>query len=367
MWCGRGMDVPNATPADGFCIKRYATVGEPRALAAAPNGDLFVASPSRPTAGGAIGGSGEIILLTDADHDGLAESHVFLSGTEDVHGLAFGGGYLYFTTQATVWRTPYTDGQLAAAGRPENLGLPSSYATGGRWTHGLARSAGGQLVTSRGEFAQCQAMGTMGGEISNLGLDGKLTQLATGFRNPMYLRCHQKDEVCAAMELGEDLLTNAVEKMLIIKPNTNYGFPCCTTKSTPIATSLDVMAMCDAATKEDASFPLSDTPFGFDWEPGVWASKYQGAVFVALHGSAYSSPPWQGAAIVYAPTDPTTHAPVADWMPFQMGFGYGGTELDRPTDLVFGSDGRMFVADDQSGHVYWMAPTSLSAPTGPAN
>jgi glucose/arabinose dehydrogenase len=37
--------------------------------------------------------------------------------------------------------------------------------------------------------------------------------------------------------------------------------------------------------------------------------------------------------------------------------------LDRPSDVVFSSDGRVFIADDASGHVYWMAPTSQPAPT----
>jgi glucose/arabinose dehydrogenase len=367
-WCERGVDVVGATAPDGFCIKQFATVREARALVVAPNGDVFVAGPSRPTAGGATGGPGAILVLADDNHDGLAEAHVFLQGLEDVHGLALGGGNLYYTTQGSVWRTPYVDGQRASSGASEDLKLPGTFGTGGRWTHGLARSAGGQLVTSRGAYGMCDAMGGSAGDISNLAEDGTMTQLATGLRNPMYLRCHRTDEVCAAMELGEDLLTGAVEKMLLIKPSTNYGYPCCTTKAAPIpAPPADVTAICAAATKEEASFPLSDTPFGFDWEPGNWPAPYQNGVFVALHGSFYSNPSWEGAGVVYAPTDPTTHAPVADWMPFQTGFGFGGSILDRPSDVAFGSDGRMFVSDDQSGYVYWIAPTSLMAPAAPTN
>jgi glucose/arabinose dehydrogenase len=83
---------------------------------------------------------------------------------------------------------------------------------------------------------------------------------------------------------------------------------------------------------------------------------------VALHGSAYSSPPWQGAAIVYAPTNPTTHVPTQDWQPFLGGFGVGGSALERPADIAFSPDGRMFFADDQGGAVYWMAPRTLLAP-----
>ena len=371
MWCGRGTDVVGATAADAFCLKHYASIGEARALVVAPNGDLFVASPSRDTAGGARGGLGAIVLLSDDDHDGVAEEHLFLSQLDrmtkpaDVHGLALGGGYLYFTTQASVWRIAYKDGQRAAEGAPEDLKLPAEFGTGGRWTHGLARSAGGQLLTSRGAYASCGDM-SAGGDVSSVGVAGALQHIAVGFRNPMYLRCHRTDEICAAMELGEDLQTGATEKMLMLRPNTNYGFPCCYTKGVPTMKGPSTLAMCsDGVTKEDASFPLSDTPFGFDWEPGNWPAPYQNAVFVALHGSAYSTPSWQGAAVVYAATDPMTHAPVQDWQPFQTGFGPGGSILDRPSDVVFSSEGRMFIADDESGNVYWMAPKTLAAP--PAN
>jgi glucose/arabinose dehydrogenase len=365
MWCGRGTDVPGAKPASGFCLKSYAQIDEARVITFAPNGDLFVASPSESAPGGASGGAAAIILLSDDDHDGVAEAHIFLSaldakGTKptEVHGLALGGGYLYFTTKATVWRTPYADGQRLATGYPENLGLPIDFGTGGRWTHGLARSVGGTIYASRGNYATCGGA-SPAGDISTIGAGGALTTIATGFRNPMYMRCHRADEVCAAMELGEDLETGAVEKMLNLHANTNYGFPCCDQQGKPAPGSPQT---CTDITKEDASFPLSDTPFGFDWEPGKWPAPFTNGVFVALHGSAYSSPAWLGAAIVYAPTDATTHMPVQDWAPFQGGWGPGGTILDRPTDIAFSSDGRMFIADDASGNIYWMAPTTLAAP-----
>jgi glucose/arabinose dehydrogenase len=356
------MDVAKAAPVSGFCLKQYAQVGEARNLALAPNGDLFVAGPSNPTAGGATGGKGSIFVLSDDDHDGVAESHVFLSSVADVHGIALGGGYLYYTTRSTVFRTPYMPGQRVASGPSEDLKLPAIYGTGGRWTHGLARSAGGQLVTTRGAYAQCAT--SNGGDISSINADGTLTVIAKGFRNPMYVRCHRTDEVCAAMELGEDLTMGATEKMLMLHPNTDYGFPCCLKQNAPIPDMTN--AMCGAVTKEDADFPLSDTPFGFDWEPGTWPAPFQNAVFVALHGSAYASDDsseWKGTAIVYAAADPTTHMPVQDWQTFQGGFGGRASVLSRATDVLFSNDGRMFIADDTSGRVYWMAPTTQMAPT----
>jgi glucose/arabinose dehydrogenase len=189
---------------------------------------------------------------------------------------------------------------------------------------------------------------------------GSATVVATGFRNPMYLRCHFKDELCAANELGEDQVPGAREKFVVLRPNTDYGYPCCfSTNQPPASGSTD----CQAVVPEDASYTLGDTPFGFDWEHGLWPAPYTGGVFVALHGSAYSSPSWQGTKIVFAPADGATHLPMRDaWQEFVGGFGPGGSQLERATDIAFGPDGRMFFVDDMGNHVYWVAPESLIGP-----
>jgi glucose/arabinose dehydrogenase len=226
---------------EGFCLRRFAKIGEPRTLALAPNGDLMVGAPSTSTAGGASGGPGAILVLADDNQDGVAEVVTFASGLPDVHGLALGGQYLYFTTQATVWRTPYVPGQRLEMGPREDMKMPAAFGTGGRWTHGLARSMGGRLFASRGEYASC---GTdPGGEISQIDA-GVATMVATGFRNPMYMRCHHRDETCTATELGEDQTIGAREKLVVLRPQADYGYPCCFTKD--LATSASSAAACAA-------------------------------------------------------------------------------------------------------------------------
>jgi glucose/arabinose dehydrogenase len=362
-FCERGQDVLGVTPPAGFCMKYFAQVGEARSLSIAPNGDVFVGAPSRPTSGGATGGPGAIMVLSDDNHDGIGEQTLFADTLSDVHAVVVSGNYIYFTTQDTVFRTPYTVGQrMETDGKREDLGLPEKFGNGGRWTHGLARSVGGNLITSRGEYGQCGVQS--GGEISSVGAAGQLTTIATGFRNPMYVRCHHKDEVCAATELGEDLTTGAREKLIMLRPGTNYGYPCCHTMSIPANSNMGTTDCADT-TVEDRSFVLQDTPFGLDWERGLWAPPHKNALFVALHGSAYSGPAWQGARIVYAAVDPQTHAPVEEWKDFLLDWGFGGTPLERPADVAFAPDGRLFIADDTGGRVFWLAPTTLLAPVTP--
>jgi glucose/arabinose dehydrogenase len=365
IYCDRGQSVLGVTPPEGYCLKYFAQVGEARSLSIAPNGDVFVGAPSRATSGGATNGPGGVMVLSDDNHDGIAETTMFAGPLpdvpmDDVHAVVVSGGYVYFTTQATIWRTPYTDGQrIETPGKREDLGLPKSFGNGGRWTHGLARSAAGQLIATRGEYGVCGMQ--QGGEIDSVGAGGALTKIAGGFRNPMYVRCHAKDEVCAANELGEDLTPGAREKLIMLRPGTMYGYPCCGTKGAPAPNNMGVTDCADV-TAEDRSFPLQDTPFGLDWEPGIWDAPYKGAMFVALHGSAYSSPPWQGARIVYAAVDPQTHAPVEGWKDFLGQWGPGGTPLERPADVAFAPDGRLYIADDTGGRVFWMAPKTLMAP-----
>jgi glucose/arabinose dehydrogenase len=356
-FCSLGQDVAGASVPGGFCLRRFASVTEARTMVFAPNGDLFVGAPATGTPGGSSGGMGAILVLSDDDHDGVAEVTTFAKGISDVHGLTIGDGYLYFTTMNNVFRTPYTVGQRQETGPRQDLGLPALFGQGGRWTHGLAHSVGGTLYASRGQYGACG--GSSGGEISRVGM-GKMDVVANGFRNPMYMRCHFRDELCAATELGEDGQTGAREKLLALRPQTDYGYPCCYSSNKP--TPATSPGACTGVKLEDASFVLSDTPFGFDWEHDLWPAPYRGAVFVALHGSFYTQPPWAGARIVFANVDPTTHMPTETWRDFVGGFGPGGSVLERPSDVTFAPDGRMFFADDQGGGVYWIAPASLARP-----
>jgi glucose/arabinose dehydrogenase len=224
----------------------------------------------------------------------------------------------------------------------------------------VARTAGGTVYATQGVYSATVCPDTpRDGVIQRVG-GGGLETVAAGFRNPMYMRCHPRDEVCLAAELGDDggASDGAREKIVLVRPSTNYGFPCCST--TDRATSHNGGRYnCANVTREEASFPLNDTPFGLDWERGRWPEPFRNVLVVALHGSFYSSPPWAGARLVFAATDPNTHAPIGPWMDFVLGFDFRGGPLDRPTDVAFSPDGRMFFADDHGNAIYWVAPEGL--------
>lgn len=167
----------------GFSVASYAEMRGPRVMVYAPNGDLFVSSPS----------TNSIFVLRDANNDGVFESRgVFADGTtappppsapppattagrpapvlgvlegpqslipnppactpppDYQHrgpgglrlpfGLAFNGGYLYVANTDSIVRFEYRTGDLVARGAPERLlDLP----TGGHSTRHIVFNRAG--------------------------------------------------------------------------------------------------------------------------------------------------------------------------------------------------------------------------------
>ena len=367
-WCSLGADVPGLMAPRGLCVRRYAEVPLARVMSLAPNGDLFVTSPSAVTAAGDSGGRAAIVVLSDDNQDGVAEVTTFASGQLDtVHGIVVADGYVYFTTIDSVQRTPYRPGQrtetpgarefLVGDASRDPLGV--QFQRGIRWTHGLARSVNGRLIATRGEYSSCGVSGdgrpsTGSGEIYEGGARS-LTRMAAGFRNPMYARCHYCKDLCLAAELGEDQSTGAVETLVVLDGADRWhGYPCCYQRN---AGPQSGNGLCNCIDEPAARINLGDTPFGFDWERGAWPEPYRNGLFVALHGSLYVAP-FANAGVAFLPTDPATGVPRATTPTrfLEATNRNPVNPLQRPSDVVFARDGRMFVSDDRGGSVFWLAP-----------
>ena len=113
---------------------------------------------------------------------------------------------------------------------------------------------------------------------------------------------------------------------------------------------------CANVASEVSAIPLHDTPFGLDFDRGGFPAPYTHGLFVALHGVSTS---FGGSGVVWVKTDPRSLRPTGSSTIFVKGFG---RPLGRATDVTFAPDGRLFIADDTSGKIYWVAPRSLAAP-----
>jgi glucose/arabinose dehydrogenase len=389
-----GSDVPDLQVPPEFCIREFTTtpVKEARVIRFAPNGDLFVAAPSMQTPGGAVDGPGSIIVLPDDNGDGKADSTLTYAGPftrngkdcttleadpknlSCVHGLVFSGGYLYFTRSDEVRRVPYKAGDRAAPAATgelvATLGAAALLDAGGgydiRWTHGLEQTKDGSLYVSRGRMdsSACSPDEMNKGAVFALHVETKAALplapelVADGFRNPMYLRCSPAScGECYASELTGDNWdgVGGKEKIALLATNgESWGFPCCVGRGAP-APGFGP-ENCGSVGREQVAIPIHDTNFGLDFERGGFPEPYKHGLFVALHGVVTS---FGGTGVVFVKADPVSLRPTGAPTMFVKGFG---KPFGRATDVTFAPDGRLFIADDTSGRIFWVAPRTLAAP-----
>ena len=366
-FCDFGTDVEGLTlPAD-FCIRKFANVPTPRALVFAPNGDLFVSSPQRNTVGGAPPGAGAIFLFRETDPTKLPTRYAFAQGSAffSVHGIAIAQNSFYYTVDEAVYSVPYTVGATqidTAAPRSVASFITTAGPNLSRFAHSLAVGSDGSLYVSRGQFdnTQCPSKDPRIGAVLRIGAGRyPLGDIVTsGLRDPLYIRCLPWGS-CYAAELTGDTWESigGSEKLIELHDGESFGYPCCVAPGIPNP-ELTPAPDCSTVAAPVRTFPIHHTPFGFDWERGLWPEPYRNAFFVGLHG-AFGS--WLHAGLQWAPTDPQTHFPTQPTADFALGFGRQGP-IPRVADVLFASDGRLFFTDDQGGAIYWIAPRSLLLP-----
>jgi glucose/arabinose dehydrogenase len=365
LFCDFGSDVAGIGVPAGFCLRKFADVPTPRVLAFAPNGDVFVSSPSAQTPGGAPVGASSIFLLRQVSLASPPVRLTFASGSQfaTVHGLLVRPDAVYFTTMDAVYMIPYATGETAARSEaPVRVADLTDDALSIRWTHSLAQGLDGSLYVSRGQFESsvCPPPNPQTGAVLRIASGNPKGDIVVrGMRDPLFLRCMPWGK-CYAMELSGDGWTGigGEEKLIELRDGDDVGYPCCIGRDTPNP-EMTPTPDCSQTAPALHAFPLHDTPFGFDWERnGVWPGPYAGAFFVGLHGQFGS---WRNAGLQWAPIDPATHLPTGSTTSFLTGVGRGGA-INRVADVMFAPDGRLFFTDDQGGAIYWIAPRTLRRP-----
>src|SRR5688572_24183111 len=120
----------------GFKISVFAEGGfaQPRWMALAPNGDVFVAD-SR---------ANSIIVLRDKNKDGIAEERfVFSDKLSQPFGMAFHKDWFYVANTDSIVRFKYTNGQTTAVGGPEKIVELTPGGYNQHWTRNILFSPDG--------------------------------------------------------------------------------------------------------------------------------------------------------------------------------------------------------------------------------
>ncbi len=371
-------DLAWLTLPTGFCAHYFGTLQMTRQLRFAPGGDLFAASPTTGTTGGSNNGIAGIAVLPDDNHDGYADSVVtFIDNLPSTQGLLFTGGYLYFQDHANIQRVPFHAGDRAPSGTPVVVATIPLMQDSMHWPKVMDVAQDGTIYVTNGSTQNevCAAGSPPWGAILQMPPDGGTpTVVSRGFRNPIALKCEAAHDVCLAAELALDYSSpqHGREKLVPVRQGDDWGFPCCATQGTPYSgVTYDDGGVpdCSGVASESAAFIIGETPFGIDFEPGMWPAPWGGRAFVTLHGEVTL---WRGARIVAVALD-SSGLPIAasdldggfdmqHAIDFAQGWADGRKDHGRPAPLAFAPDGRLFLGDDQAGAIVWIAPVGLTMP-----
>jgi glucose/arabinose dehydrogenase len=334
------------------------------------------------TAGGAPAGLGAIVVLYDDNGDGFADGDTLAhsDGTPQMltlftrvastQGLMFANDSFYYQDGIRILKLPYKTGQRAAAGTPKAIIDVTIYEDSTHWPKTLDIADDGTIYVGNGgdQSDPCQAAvfprPFHGGILQADGRPGG-TPIARGFRNPIAVRCEKGKNLCFAAELGLDGSEElgGREKIVPIRKGDDWGFPCCATRNVPYG---DVTGdpNCSMVASEQVALVIGETPFGMDFESGKWPAPYTRNMLVTLHGDVGT---WTGARVLAVPMQsngmPVKSSDLASGTIPDFATGWDDGQLDhgRPAAITFSDDGRAFIANDQDGDIFWVAPVGLAA------
>jgi glucose/arabinose dehydrogenase len=339
--------LPEVPP--GFSVSIYASaLTNPRWMAVAPNGDVFLAEP----------GAGRITLLHETG--GKIEADTFADGFKLPHGLLFNRGALYVSDMHAVWRLAYADGATKTGKRERVTQVPDLGLYGNHWTRDLAVDSKGTLYIGIGSASNVGEDAPTRATVQTVAPDGTLRTFASGIRNPVGLQFYPgTDDLFVTVNerdgLGDELVPDYLTH---VQAGAFYGWPYSYLGRHPDpdfgAKRPDLVAK---AVVPDLLFHAHSAPLGLVFYEGTqFPAVYKGDAFVALHGSWNSGTP-TGYKVVRVPF--RNGRPAGTYENFVTGFWNGadkpGTPArvwGRPAGLAVAKDGSLLIADD-AGKVVW--------------
>lgn len=379
--------------AEGLAVGRFAEgLDHPRIIYAMPNGDIIVAltnAPERVVAGGGItnfvagllfarAGAASpsadmLVLLRDADGDGVAESRsVLREGLSSPSGIAWHDGQLYVANHDAVLRFTYEEGASAISGEPEKLmDLPPA---GNHWMRNIVLNEDGTRLYIAVGSASNIAEGGMEAEqgratIHELNLEtGRSRPFAAGLRNPngldwnpwtgeLWTTVNERDM------LGSDLVPDYLSNVPV---GVHYGWPWVYWKN--IFDDRVKAPMPNFLTEytrrpEYALGPhVAALGLAFTREGARMGDAFGQGAFIARHGS-WNRKPAAGYDVIFVPFDERGN-PLGEPVNVLGSFLAGdGDTRGRPTWLAWDATGALLVSDDTAGIIWRVtAPGATPAP-----
>ena len=321
---------------DGFRIEVYAS-GLPsvRTLKAGPDGQLYAV----------LSEEGRIVRLDLTARQ--ASPRVVAEDLNRPYGLAFRGKDLYVGEEHQVVRLTGPDFSVRTVIVPR---LPR----GGHWTREIVFGADGMLYVSVGSSCNiCEEADARRAAVSRYRPDGSGGEIvARGLRNAVGLALHPETGAIWASQnerdnLGEDL---PPEEINIISDGEDFGWPYCYGRRIPNPEYADRVGRCASSTPPALEMQAHSAPLGMTFYTGAqFPDEYRGDLFVAFHGSWNRRVPtgYLLAHVEVANGHPVSYSPFASgWL------SADGEVRGRPVYPAVGSDGSLYLSDDEDGRIY---------------
>jgi glucose/arabinose dehydrogenase len=371
--------------AEGLIVARFAEgLGHPRWLYLLPNGDVLVAeSATQPSRGGGVAGwvannvqrgagafeegANRIVLLRDADRDGVAEArHVFAENLNQPFGMALLGEYFYVANTDAVLRFRYSAGATQVAGEPEMvLRLPYRAGDNGHWTRSLVVNADAtKLYVGVGSASNIAEEGMAVEEgraaIWEFNPDGSGARVfASGLRNPVGMDWASNGALWVAVNERDLLGDNLVpDYMTSVRDGGFYGWP-----YSYFGQNLDARVrpqrpdLVAAAIAPDYALGAHTASLGLHFYRGeALGARYRGGAFIGQHGSWNRREP-AGYKVIFVPF--ANGAPSGPPQDFLAGFLNDRDQAQgRPVGVAADATGALLVADDVGDIVWRVAPAA---------
>jgi glucose/arabinose dehydrogenase len=365
-------------PAAGLAVEAFASgLNHPRWMHVLPNGDVLVAESNGPAskpkglkawiaanvmkqAGAGVPSPNRIILLRDADGDGVAETRsLFLQGLNSPFGMQLLGDQLYVANTDAVLRFPYVSGALQIDAPGQKVLALNAVAPDYHWTRNLIASPdGSKLYVTVGSNSNVGENG-MDTEVGRAAIhqfnpDGSGARIfASGLRNPnglawepvtgkLWTTVNERDEI--GNDLVPDYMTSVTDGGFYGWPYSYWGQHA-DTRVEPQRPDLVASAL-----KPDYALGTHTASLGLAFYTADLLGPYKGGAFVGQHGSWNRNPP-SGYKVIYVPfAGGMPSGPPQDIL---TGFrSEGGDAYGRPVGVTVDSKGALLVADDV-GNVIW--------------